>query len=76
MLALSAALGALAGWLAATGEGKTQAVRALDVLILGPGLVAAAAAIRLPLTARLALAFAGGATVSYNARNFLGQRGS
>lgn len=76
MLALSAALGVVAGWVAATGKTKAQAVRALDVLVLGPGLVAAAATIRLPPFARYAVAFAGGATVSYNARNFLAERGS
>lgn len=57
-----AVLGALLGWWAATGE-KTQAVRLLDVLVIGPALLFAA-----PRPLRDLI---GAATISYNLRNFL-----
>lgn len=69
VLALAAVAGAVAGWWSAKGE-KSQAVRAADVLIVGPLLVVSSY-IDLEPSVRLALAFIGGATVGYNARNFI-----
>lgn len=49
--------------------GKSQAVRLLDVLALGPFLIYAGTRIREPLTAALLIA-AGGATIGYNWANY------
>ena len=54
---------------------KSQGVRVLDVLVLGPGTIAAAAAAdELHPVARLALAGYGIATVGYNAKNWRATR--
>lgn len=50
---------------------KSQAVRLLDVFVLGPGLLGLALRPNLTVPERLALAFIGGATVGYNAVNLL-----
>lgn len=71
---VTGAVGLVIGWLAAgaTAEPeKSQAVRVLDVLVIGPGLFAAALADRLEPEHRLVIAFVAGATVGYNARNLL-----
>ena len=68
---MAAALGALVGWLAAPGINKTQGVRIVDVVVLGPLLVLWSVQPVLDRPSRLALAFIGGATASYNLRNFL-----
>ena len=57
---------------------KTQTVRAFDVLVLGPGTIAAAMAARkgpLPPWAVVSLVVYGGATILYNARNWWLARG-
>ena len=69
-LALVAIAGVIIGWISANGEEKSQAVRLLDVLVLGPGLLFASFAPAPPAGIRAAMAFVGGATVGYNARNF------
>jgi hypothetical protein len=50
---------------------KSQTVRVFDVLVLGPFMVYAASRLRMGKGARAFLAFAGVATVLYNARNYL-----
>lgn len=55
---------------------KAQGVRLVDVALLGPFMVwAGARAVELPPWARVTLVLAGGATIAYNARNFLELRG-
>lgn len=64
-------VGALLG-IVAGGARKTQTVRAVDVLLLGPFLVwAATNPVMLSRTTRFVLAIAGAATVTFNALNFL-----
>jgi hypothetical protein len=53
---------------------KSQAVRLVDVLVLGPFMMWAASRRELPEWARLALFVAGGLTVAYNGRNWLEAR--
>ena len=67
--------GAAAGWVTATGT-KTQAVRMIDVLALGPLMIYVGMRDGLPYEARRALVFAGAATIAYNGRNYLSLRGS
>lgn len=62
--------GAAAGWVTATGE-KSQAIRRLDILALGPLMIYVGMRDGLPTEARRALVFAGAATITYNGRNFL-----
>lgn len=62
--------GAAAGWVTASGE-KSQVVRLVDVLALGPLMIYAGTLQGLPREARRALVFAGAATVTYNGRNYL-----
>jgi hypothetical protein len=61
--------GALVGWIGATGV-KAQNVRLLDVFLVGPLAILATVA-DLPRSAKLALAFIGAATVTYNGRNWM-----
>ncbi len=77
------ALGSVLGWYArrtdagiSAGLGKTQDVRVLDVLALGPFMVYMSTKVEAPQGARWILAFAGAATITYNGRNFLELRGS
>jgi hypothetical protein len=73
-------VGALAGWFLAGGT-KTQAVRLGDVVLLGPLMIYAASSgadcyypseeLGRRRAVSWALAAAGGATITYNARNFL-----
>lgn len=70
----AALLGLAAGWLAAPGINKTQGVRILDVAVLGPVLTIWALKPRLSRQERGMLAFIGGATASYNLRNYLKYR--
>ena len=69
------ALGSLAGWIAGRMDGKAQAVRAIDVLALGPFMVFMSTKVEAPKGARFILALAGAATMTYNGRNFLEIRG-
>lgn len=76
-LAALAAGGAL-GW-AAGGRRKAQAVRLVDVWLLGPLMVYVAATSDEPdggaeELARAALVVAGAATITYNGRNYLRER--
>jgi hypothetical protein len=48
---------------------KSQAIRALDVLLIGPFMLVAAQ--RLPGQYRAAMTFLGLMTIAYNAANFL-----
>ena len=69
------AAGAAVGW-AAAGREKPQGIRALDVWALGPLMIYVAA--RQGGTsnlARIALAAAGAATITYNGRNYLRLQG-
>lgn len=50
---------------------KTQSVRAIDVLVLGPFLIVAALWRRPPAAVRIGVAFAGVATIVFNGVNFL-----
>ena len=77
------ALGSILGWYAkrtdagiTCGLGKTQDVRILDVLALGPFMVYMSTKVEAPEGARWILAFAGAATITYNGRNFLELRGN
>lgn len=54
---------------------KGQAVRLVDVFALGPFMVWAATVPRLPEWARLALFVSGVLTVTYNADNYMRQKG-
>lgn len=67
-MGLAIGLGGIVGWMAAR-SGKSQDVRALDVLVLGPLMILVAAG-GLKGAAKFALVFAGAATVTFNARNF------
>jgi hypothetical protein len=69
---LAATVGAIVGWLAADAINKTPGVRAFDVAILGPFMVIASLETSLTGFQRCALAFAGGATMTYNLKNYLG----
>ena len=79
---LAVALGSLLGWIAkrtdtgiVCGLRKTQDVRILDVVALGPFMVYMSTKVEAPPGARWILAFAGAATITYNGRNFLELRG-
>lgn len=63
-------VGAVAGAIS-RGRGKTQAVRVLDVLALGPFLIWAASA---PGRGRFILAASGAATIVFNGLNWLENR--
>lgn len=69
---LAALAGALVGWLAADAVNKTPDVRILDVVVLGPYLVVVALEREPAQLLRIGLAFAGGATITYNLKNYLG----
>lgn len=69
---IGAIAGLALGWLAAPGINKTQGVRLVDTVVLGPWLVLLSAYPRLSHRQRAMLAFVGGATASYNFRNYLG----
>lgn len=76
-IALGAAIGLVLGWITASpteGE-KLGDARLWDVVSLGPWLILVAMLDR-PLThkERIALAVAGGATISHNGRNMLVRR--
>lgn len=62
--------GAAAGWVTAGGD-KSQAIRLVDVLALGPLMIYVGMRDGLPYEARRALVFAGAATITYNGRNYL-----
>lgn len=62
-------VGALVGWQAASTP-KAQGVRLLDVWVLGPVMVLAAAGCA-SAGLRTALTAAGAATIAYNGRNYL-----
>ena len=68
--------GMVVGWLAAPGINKTQGVRLLDTVVLVPLLVLLSVDKQLSQRERAVLAFTGGATVSYNFRNYLKYRGA
>lgn len=63
------------GWILATGVGKTQWVRLVDILVYGPYLVYLGL-IRSAYTfsewERTGLLFLGATTISYNLRNYIG----
>jgi hypothetical protein len=69
---LATLAGAAAGWLTADAINKTPGVRVLDVVVLGPFLILASFEPAPTKAQRWALAFAGGATVTYNLKNYLG----
>lgn len=53
---------------------KTQAVRVIDVIALGPLMLWIASRERVPEWARFALAVGGVATIVYNAANYAAER--
>lgn len=65
---------AIIGWLTATGLGKGQYVRILDILIYGPYLVylAMKQTYTFSIHEKLFLLFLGTTTITYNLRNFIG----
>lgn len=63
------AVGLALGWYGAADEGKTQTVRLLDVLAIGPLMILAATS-RLPAGLREILLVTGGATITFNLRNY------
>jgi len=65
---------AVIGWLSATGFGKGQYVRILDILLYGPYLLylACKQTYTFSVGEKIFLLFLGTTTVSYNLRNFLG----
>lgn len=65
-------LGAFVG-LAST-RGKTQGIRVLDVLAVGPLIITAGLSPQTDTAFRMALIFTGAATVTFNGRNFLAQQ--
>jgi len=72
VVVVAAVAGAWVGWTTAGGGTKGVELRAWDVLVLGPWLLALAAG-RAPTPAeRAALAFTGAATITHNGRNALG----
>lgn len=66
--------GALMGLVIGRDTGKTQFVRAVDVLALGPFMVWASIQPGLSRASRLVLSMAGAATVTFNAVNFFRER--
>lgn len=65
--------GLILGWLVTTGV-KTQWVRLLDIILLGPFLIWLAFKVRKPKIVKLLLAFFGSTTISYNLRNYNHER--
>jgi hypothetical protein len=65
---------AVIGWFLASGFGKTQYVRVIDVLLYGPYLIYLAfkQTYTFSLGEKIVLLFFGATTVTYNLRNFLG----
>ena len=61
------------GWILATGSGKAQWVRLVDVLLYGPYLVYLSFQTNYMFSTaeKLFLAFLGATTVTYNLRNYL-----
>ena len=64
--------GALVGWF--TARGKSQPIRLLDVVGVGPLMIYAGTVDALPATVRQALVFTGAATITFNGRNYLRRR--
>lgn len=66
---------AVLGWVMATGFGKTQYVRVIDVLLYGPYLLYLAFKETYTFTVgeKIFLLFLGATTISYNLRNFIGE---
>lgn len=52
-------------------EGKSQAIRVLDVLLLGPLMIYAGTALTIGPVARWLLVIAGGGTIAFNAANYI-----
>lgn len=73
-LVAAVVVGAVLGGVSRGSRGKTQAVRLVDVFALGPFLIWAAWASRLPCAARVALAGSGAATIVFNGLNWLDNR--
>ena len=62
------------GWVFATGTGKTQWVRLIDILLYGPYLIylsQQSETYRISKGEKLFLLFLGATTITYNLRNFL-----
>jgi len=66
----------IVGWMAASGVSKTQWVRLADVFLYGPYLTYLAFQTDYTFSAieKVFLLFLGVTTITYNARNYLGQR--
>ena len=62
-------LGLITGWRSARDGNKTQQIRTLDVVLLGPFLIYAATLNTPSQMVKLALAFSGAATITFNLRN-------
>ncbi len=62
------------GWFLASGAGKTQWVRAVDVLVYGPYLIYIAlhTTYTFSKVEKWFLYFLGSTTITYNLRNFIG----
>jgi hypothetical protein len=68
----------LVGWVLASGSGKAQWIRLVDVFLYGPYLVYLSARVGGYVFSegeKIFLLFLGATTVSYNLRNYLGLRG-
>lgn len=66
---------AITGWFLASGFGKTQYVRVIDVLLYGPYLIYLAfkQTYTFTLVEKIFLLFFGATTITYNLRNFIGE---
>ena len=66
---------AVLGWFLATGFGKTQYVRIIDVFLYGPYLIYLAfkQTYTFTLVEKIFLLFFGATTITYNLRNFFGE---
>ncbi len=73
ILPYSIILFSVIGWMFATGSGKAQWVRVVDVLLYGPYLLFLSFqnSYSFSTAEKLFLAFIGATTVTYNLRNFL-----
>jgi hypothetical protein len=66
---------AIIGWFFATGSGKTQYVRIIDIIIYGPFLIYLSLKKSYDLSSyeKVFLLFLGITTISYNLKNFIGE---
>lgn len=67
-------VGLISGWMATLGT-KSQAIRVVDITLIGPAMIAlGGTATTSPMLLRMVVVYFGATTITYNLRNYLAQR--